>query len=223
VVGGGSGDGGVFAGGSDVGASPRTQQELAGDGGVFDPVNLAVYHYASNNPLRYDDPSGSVDWDAVGSGVISTIKGVGKTILGAGIVSASGGGAVLSGGTASPAAVAGLVVGGAFVVDGFVEATTGFAIALAGIATTSDDIGHEAVPTSMSQMVGVAADAHVEVITGEETDAFETVGEWIGQQPPGVVDLLFLPTDVHAPGTEGARDREYQEYPTGPSTEMERP
>ena len=35
--------------------------DLPGMGGVFDPTNLAVYHYASNNPLRYVDPTGRND------------------------------------------------------------------------------------------------------------------------------------------------------------------
>ena len=33
-------------------------EELPGEGGVFDPRNLAVYHYGGNSPLRYTDPTG---------------------------------------------------------------------------------------------------------------------------------------------------------------------
>ena len=33
-------------------------QNLLGGGGVFVHVNLAVYHYSANNPLRYVDPTG---------------------------------------------------------------------------------------------------------------------------------------------------------------------
>ena len=36
---------------------------LAGMGGVYNTVNLHLYHYAGNNPLRYTDPTGAFDWD----------------------------------------------------------------------------------------------------------------------------------------------------------------
>jgi len=32
---------------------------LPGMGGVFNPVNLALYHYAGNNPVKYTDPTGT--------------------------------------------------------------------------------------------------------------------------------------------------------------------
>ena len=35
---------------------------LPGQGGVFNYVNLHVYHYAGNNPVKYVDPDGEVIW-----------------------------------------------------------------------------------------------------------------------------------------------------------------
>jgi RHS repeat-associated protein len=39
----------------------KYNQNLPGMGGVFNTVNLHVYHYAGNNPVRYTDPTGLSD------------------------------------------------------------------------------------------------------------------------------------------------------------------
>ncbi len=39
--------------------SRKRNGDLPGMGGVFNPLNLALYHYAGNNPLRYRDPTGT--------------------------------------------------------------------------------------------------------------------------------------------------------------------
>lgn len=40
----------------------------AGEGGIYNTVNLSVYHYAGNNPVKYTDPTGRDDlyYDANG-------------------------------------------------------------------------------------------------------------------------------------------------------------
>lgn len=55
--------------GSYVGSDPAA---LPGLGGVFQPVNLSLYHYAGNNPVRYFDPTGLSDED--GLPTIATIS-----------------------------------------------------------------------------------------------------------------------------------------------------
>jgi hypothetical protein len=39
----------------------KRNQNLPGMGGVFNYVNLHVYHYAGNNPVKYVDPNGRYD------------------------------------------------------------------------------------------------------------------------------------------------------------------
>jgi len=63
----------------------EANEDLPGMGGVYNPINLAVYHYAGNNPIVLTDPDGRTiwrwigrNWLNVGSAVLSGIEiGVG--------------------------------------------------------------------------------------------------------------------------------------------------
>jgi RHS repeat-associated protein len=49
----------------------KRNSNLPGQGGVFNYVNLHVYHYAGNNPVKYVDPDGRK------SGLVTNVKSVG--------------------------------------------------------------------------------------------------------------------------------------------------
>jgi RHS repeat-associated protein len=42
----------------------KHNQNLPGEGGVFNYVNLVVYHYGGNNPVLFIDPTGEDQWRA---------------------------------------------------------------------------------------------------------------------------------------------------------------
>jgi hypothetical protein len=55
---------GEYIPGAPVNDEVRKQnQNLPGGGGIFNLVNLHVYHYAGNNPVKYTDPDGRFSFD----------------------------------------------------------------------------------------------------------------------------------------------------------------
>jgi RHS repeat-associated protein len=55
----------------------KRNNNLPGMGGVFNTVNLHLYHYAGNNPVKYTDPNGRffiID-DFIGAVIQSAVKG----------------------------------------------------------------------------------------------------------------------------------------------------
>ena len=70
----------------------KHNENLPGMGGVFNVVNLHLYHYAGNNPIKYEDPDGRVV-DEITSQYHMTDYG-GYTIPGSGIAVNFGGCAI---------------------------------------------------------------------------------------------------------------------------------
>jgi RHS repeat-associated protein len=52
-------------------------RELPGEGGVFNSINVTLYCYAANNPLKYVDPTGEYDAPVHGSITRTALEAVG--------------------------------------------------------------------------------------------------------------------------------------------------
>jgi len=150
------------------------------------------YTYVSNNPALYVNPTGMADWDSVAIGALHVIGGKYTIAAGAAIVIGSGGTVALSGGTATPLAVAGVVVGGVVSMNGLVEVTAGIAMITAGLVLEPGESNyHEVIPTSMTQMIGFVVDEFAEAITGIKTDTFEKIGKTIGSFSLSLSDVVI--------------------------------
>ena len=66
-----------------VPAAGTDPSKLAGMGGVYNTVNLHLYHYAGNNPVKYTDPDGRVLWGQLTDGALQTLGGAVEATAGA--------------------------------------------------------------------------------------------------------------------------------------------
>ena len=64
----------------------KHNQNLPGMGGLFNTVNMNLYHYAGNNPIKYTDPDGrdihiTITNKKVGTGYLRTVDSNGNNIM----------------------------------------------------------------------------------------------------------------------------------------------
>ena len=132
---------------------------LPGMGGVFNVVNLHVYHYAGNNPVKYVDPDGK-DIKGMIRGAIKIVGAVGEIAGGATLVAGAVAGELLSVGLSTPASIALGTVGIGMMLDG----VSRFALAAGDfMLETLDTAGQNVIdgdilPASVGGLVGAAVD-----------------------------------------------------------------
>jgi len=44
-------------------SAKKHNQNLPGMGGIYNSINMHLYHYAGNNPVKYTDPTGMAAWE----------------------------------------------------------------------------------------------------------------------------------------------------------------
>ena len=172
-------------------------QNLPGMGGIYNVINLHVYHYGGNNPIIYLDPDGEANWPMVRRGVTNIAAGIGQISGGIAVYAASGAGTVASGGSATPLAIVGGIAATGLVVNGWVQASVGVAQVIAGFSANDNTLAdaHNNIPSTMNQMLAIPVDDIISSISGEPST--------IAQDIATVVDAVTNAVVPSPGGTAG--------------------
>jgi len=121
----------------------KHNSNLPGNGGVFNAINLHLYHYAGNNPVRYTDPDGRKYGAAAKKIILATTEIVG--------------GVALAGGTGG----IGAAVGVGLILDGIGRMGLGFTDLVASTVEAQGKtpaIKSDVIPSSVLGAIGAVID-----------------------------------------------------------------
>ena len=181
-------------------------QSSKGEGGIYNSVNLNLYHYANNNPVKYTDPDGefAINAAAAAIGLLSgaLIGGVTTAIAGGStrdVVAAALGGA-------ASGALAGVTLGGSLVTQAVGSAALGAASAVVGDVVTNAISGNEITASGVAKaalggavggLVGFGANKAVSAI-GNKIQAAKTGNPVIDNMQKRVPN-----SEINSPTTRG--------------------
>jgi RHS repeat-associated protein len=132
--------------------------------------HISPYAFCSNNPMIRIDPTGMIDWKAVGSGAVNTVGGLFMIT----------GGAIYSGSTAGVGAVLG---GGALVIGGTGVTSFGIAKMVGGFTSDGSEQATQtlkSMPTSIPDVAGIVIDDAMGNENGEARNVVKVVEGAVG-------------------------------------------
>lgn len=126
-------------------------QSSKGEGGIYNYVNMNLYHYANNNPISYKDPDG----EFVINAAAATIGALSGAIISGVTTKVAGGStrdvvAAALGGAAS-GALAGVTLGGSLLAQATGSAALGAASAVVGDVVTNAVSGNEITASGVAK------------------------------------------------------------------------
>ena len=154
-------------------------QSGKGEGGVFNTLNLNLYHYGNNNPIKYTDPDGNWVHVVVGAAIGAAIGGVTAACAGDSarqIAAAAVGGAV-TGGMAAATCGASL---GAQIAGSAMAGTAGYCAErmVAGENATVEGMVASAMSGAAGAMVGAIISKVAASVATSKLNSPSSIARW---------------------------------------------
>nr|WP_246473173.1 hypothetical protein [Treponema parvum] len=177
----------------------KHNQSLPGQGGIFNIVNLQLYHYAGNNPVKYTDPDGRFVNVPIGAAV-GFVSSAATEIGGRMINGQSFGDAVKNTFTDKTSLA---IIGTSTLIGAATSGVSGLAVnattkavttaASAGLKTGAQAIGEIAVKTVAINTVAGAVDAGAkDIVTHAIKGESESFGEIASTMGKGVLSAALF-------------------------------